>query len=463
MYEALKADLRSGRFPFGRRLPAMNELVRQYQVSINSVCRAIELLKEEKLVRTKVGDGIYSMVPDLSMSHSKIENMDIPYIVSSKKIKVWIEDPKDWQVEFWRRMLTRFQEENPDIALELCFGLNAGEAAKDADLLLGGLCFLYQCGVETSALLSYEDVKSFRPHLYENKFMSTDSVVSDKGACFFPFGFNTTFILGKKGAFPQRLRHCADILEFMKKSGDEAPFLLWSIGNCLASCGCCFKDVSKGQYEFRNRAKWKNVLNRLRDHMKHGNLLWKIKEGYVWEGIIQKELGASVRFMEIDIGGLREIRNLGLTSALEWIPYPTGTLYWLFSKYAGIVRRTSFPDECLRILEYILRGSVQQELLDQMIAMPIDRKVMEENGYQGLSEGLAAKARKDRIPVEVPFDLEMHFAVEKHTLMWDIYYYLIGKAEDDVIECLERKIRYLMEVHRKRIQAALHKATRMLR
>ena len=460
LYEVMKQDLLSGRFPPGQRLPTMIDLARLYQVSINTVGRSVDLLREDRLVKVKVGDGVCSLVPETAAANSRAEKRTTSGHLSPKKVKIWIEDYLDWQIEFWRRILARFQEENPDIILELRFGSKAVRETEDADLLLGGLCFLNRTGMKAGAFISYDDLKSFRPRLYEGKIMSPSLVISDSKSRFLPWGFTTAFILGKKGGFPQSLQHCVDLLEFMKKSGDKAPFLLWSIGNCLNGCGCSFKDISRGQYNFQNRAKWKNILNKLREHMKSGNLLWRAGQDCVLEEIVQKELGNNVQFMEIDLVGLRGLRNAGLTANLDWIPYPTKKLYWLFSKYACLAEKTWFADECLRVVEFILQRDIQQEFYDNMIAMPIDRLVLEHGGYERMSEGLIAAARENRLRVEFPLDLEMHFAIEERTLAWDVYYYLSGKTGDDMLERLERKIRYLMEAYRKRQQSVGNAGTK---
>jgi GntR family transcriptional regulator len=68
IYEQLAAILRagiaSGKYPPGRMLPSARTLSQEYDVSIGSVKHAIELLKDEGLVRTVIGRGIFVARPE---------------------------------------------------------------------------------------------------------------------------------------------------------------------------------------------------------------------------------------------------------------------------------------------------------------------------------------------------------------------------------------------------------------
>ena len=54
----------SGDLPPGRALPSACNLSQQYEVAIGTVKRAIELLRDEGLVRTVIGRGIFVTRPD---------------------------------------------------------------------------------------------------------------------------------------------------------------------------------------------------------------------------------------------------------------------------------------------------------------------------------------------------------------------------------------------------------------
>jgi GntR family transcriptional regulator len=55
----LRDRIRSGSLPPGRALPSARQLSQQYEVAIGTVKRAIELLRDEGLVRTVIGRGIF--------------------------------------------------------------------------------------------------------------------------------------------------------------------------------------------------------------------------------------------------------------------------------------------------------------------------------------------------------------------------------------------------------------------
>jgi DNA-binding GntR family transcriptional regulator len=57
--DILRKRIASGDLPPGRALPAAYRLSNDYGVSIGSVKRAIELLRDDGLVRTVIGRGIF--------------------------------------------------------------------------------------------------------------------------------------------------------------------------------------------------------------------------------------------------------------------------------------------------------------------------------------------------------------------------------------------------------------------
>jgi DNA-binding GntR family transcriptional regulator len=55
----LRGRIADGSYPPGRALPAARALSQDYGVSIGSVKRAIELLRDDGLVHTVIGRGIF--------------------------------------------------------------------------------------------------------------------------------------------------------------------------------------------------------------------------------------------------------------------------------------------------------------------------------------------------------------------------------------------------------------------
>lgn len=62
--EDLRAAIADGDYPPGSRLPTKAELMTQYQVAVNTVERAIKELREDGLVETAQGAGMYVRDPE---------------------------------------------------------------------------------------------------------------------------------------------------------------------------------------------------------------------------------------------------------------------------------------------------------------------------------------------------------------------------------------------------------------
>jgi DNA-binding GntR family transcriptional regulator len=68
LYRQLAAELRrmidSGEIPPGRRLPSKKAIVQQYGVSQNTAERALAILKDEGLIETSMGRGLFVVPPE---------------------------------------------------------------------------------------------------------------------------------------------------------------------------------------------------------------------------------------------------------------------------------------------------------------------------------------------------------------------------------------------------------------
>lgn len=66
LYEILKGRIVSGEIPAGRRLPSEMALEAEYELSRDTIRKAVQLLREDDLVETVTGLGIAVKTPDQS-------------------------------------------------------------------------------------------------------------------------------------------------------------------------------------------------------------------------------------------------------------------------------------------------------------------------------------------------------------------------------------------------------------
>jgi len=57
--ELLRADIKSGKLPRGRRVPSELSLCQEFDVSRDTVRKSIRLLRDEELVVTRAGKGTF--------------------------------------------------------------------------------------------------------------------------------------------------------------------------------------------------------------------------------------------------------------------------------------------------------------------------------------------------------------------------------------------------------------------
>ena len=105
LFDILVQQLNSGRWKKGERLPSIRELAQEYNVSINVAAKAVELLKNAGLVSVKVGDGVFSLVQELSDKQEVrySGNRIFGHYASAKHLRVLVEDSTNIQLLFWNR------------------------------------------------------------------------------------------------------------------------------------------------------------------------------------------------------------------------------------------------------------------------------------------------------------------------------------------------------------------------
>ncbi len=57
--EILRARIVSGKIPVGRRLPSRHELVAEFDLSPNTIKKALDILKAEGVLESSPGRGVY--------------------------------------------------------------------------------------------------------------------------------------------------------------------------------------------------------------------------------------------------------------------------------------------------------------------------------------------------------------------------------------------------------------------
>ncbi|MEV0967791.1 GntR family transcriptional regulator [Microtetraspora glauca] len=65
---ALRQRIKAGKIPPGRRIPSLVELEAEFGVARDTLRKAVQVLKDEGLVETVQGMGIYVVKPDEDVS-----------------------------------------------------------------------------------------------------------------------------------------------------------------------------------------------------------------------------------------------------------------------------------------------------------------------------------------------------------------------------------------------------------
>ena len=430
LFDILKEEICRGKWPKGTKLPQLKELASMYSVSINVASIAVELLKEAGLVKVKVGDGIYSG-SDGGTAAQKIQfagRRIFGHYKSAKTLRVLIEGNLPGQLQFWHRFMESFSTENPDVELSVSFCKADDIPSGDFEIVLGGCGFVQRVMKQNGILSIHPEVAAdFYPSLYNGSL-----VFPADFSGLFPYGLNTPCLL----ALPDTPapRPGENVLEYIERlPGNPGGYVLRSCHMFLSAMGVPYGKLGTDAFSSADAAAMLSVFTHARELYRAGKLLWhhgEITDTDRLPEMLQKRM---VRVIETDSGICQEYLKLGKNILL---PHPSADKTLLFTYCACISRKTLFPEECLRLTAGLLEQHTQQKAAEQKIFCPLLRQ---------LEPGLFGEINSAFDSGKIHFvSVQSNDAVKYQRLFlgWEFFYFLTGKRGKEVIELLDKKIRY---------------------
>ena len=188
-------------------------------------------------------------------------------------------------------------------------------------------------------------------------------------------------------------------------------------------------------------ARWmREVFEHARELYRSGRMLWHHGNFTDLPGVFEMLKKRTIRAVETDSGICREFMDEKYNILL---PHPSGTHRDLFVYCACINNKTLFPEECLRLVNALLSSKVQKAAANETIFMPFLKN--HASGLFGELDQTFDQGRGRFIHMNHPVYLECR----GHFLGWEFFYFLNGKRGPEVIELLDKKIRYYLK-HQKR-------------
>ena len=432
LFDILKEEICHGKWPRGTKLPQLKELASAYSVSINVASKAVELLKEAGLVKVKVGDGIYS-VSNGEHAAQKIQfagKRIFGHYRSAKTLRVLIEGNLPGQLQFWHRFMESFSTENPDVELSVSF-CKADDIPDESDfeIVLGGCGFVRNVMKQNDIPNILPEVAAdFYPSLYNGSL-----VLPADFSGLLPYGLNTPCLL----ALPDTPAPCSgeNVLEYIERlPGNPGGYVLRSCHMFLSAMGVPYGKLGTDAFSSADAAAMLEVFEHARELYRAGKLLWhhgEITDHNRLPEMLQKRM---IRVFETDSGICQEYLKNGGNILL---PHPAGDKNLLFAYCGCISRRTLFPEECLRLVAGLLELRSQKKAAEQKIFCPVLRQL--EPGLFGEINSAFDRKKVDLILSGGPDDAVKY---QRLFLGWEFFYFLTGKRGKEVVELLDKKIRY---------------------
>jgi DNA-binding transcriptional regulator YhcF (GntR family) len=436
LFDIFVHEFQTGLYPKGVKLPKIMELAQKYSVSVNIATKAVELLKEAGYVISKAGDGIYSImdVEDLSSEIKYAGEKLFSEHLAAKTINIWVEDSQDWQIKFWNAFFKDFSRENPDVAFDVCFGLNDKAAQKKHDMLIGGFHFFNAAGLNIADLFDTNIIDSFYPGLYTGMALTPEDIAWKKQCKCLPIAVQIPVIVNKGADY--KLSSNDNILDFIEKLSSPARFKIWSLRLFLANCGMKYFDPDTGKFMVTERKKWENIMVRIKELFDCGDILPLHGAPLDYDKIFKKEIGHSLNYVEVSL-----IQKASLNAAnLDFAPYPIGDVFPLNPVCGFINKKSRYPEECLRLIKAFIAEKTQKSYLNNCLGLPLNKSILAKTEFSYLLE----KFEKTEKVLVIPPELALEKAIEK-VLCWELYYYFCGKTKGDIISRIEQKMAFFIE------------------
>ena len=440
LFDILAEELRRGVWAKGTKLPNLKELSARHNVSINVASKAVELLKEKKLVTVKVGDGIYSCTSgqDAFLEFKYSGRRLFGQYRGAKVLRVLLEDSAVWQREFWNPFFEKVTRAFPDIELKISYNLAEAASGSDAfDIAFGSSEFLQRSGFEQQNCLSYAQLREFYPQLYGDLLLTPDRLRPSASAHLFPYGVLSFELLSHQELpKPQASENVLGYLERLAgKATSPLGYSILNSSTLLLNSGLQFADPEKLSFQMPDEAFLLEQFARCRRLYQAGHLVWLHGRFSNYDEIYALKADQPIKIVEhlynrSDAASRKRMRAAGI----RFLPYPNGEKLLLFPVLAAIRRDCPFPEECLRLLKKLLEPDTQQQMAQHFVAQPIHPEALPADSE------LKARCRQNKVQLSCQPESIMNYFVG-----WEFWYYLNGIRQQEVASLIKAKANYYLQ------------------
>lgn len=430
LFDLLLEEFENGLWPRGEKLPSQKELARRYSVSGNVVSQTLELLKQERLVTIKKGDGIYSAYSPNpgKMIHKYSGERVFGRYEGAKTLAVLIEDYQDWQLEFWNKFFDEFSRENPDIELNVYYDhCCLPESGTRFDIAIGGNRFIAGIG-EWKERVLHEEALDFYPELDDDFWLTT----KDFEDGIFPIGFVSSYLLSHPGASePLPEEGMLDYIERTIQPGKGA-LLMRRSAELFQDIGVDVLNRSRRCLNETEKESLAEFFERTARLYQDGRLLWPHGRFSDPEQVRKMLNEHRITFFCRQRGG--EAPEF-LTSDFVQLPYPHGKKAMIVPIVAVLDRRTCFVEEALRLVKKLRSAEQQTAAMKTEIFQPLHRQVLpDEMPLTRYFRNKTVEFRRNIDPVEI--------RLVDFIMSWELLYNMTGRRSGNSVDLLDKKIRY---------------------
>jgi DNA-binding transcriptional regulator YhcF (GntR family) len=435
----MREKLLTGEFMHRDKLPPVLELAKSFKVSVNTITKAVTNLKQEGLLVAKPGKGLFrqnigkhtkTIIPPLK------NTVQWSYsIAPQKKIKIFLEDSIEWQLESWHKFFDDICTDELDLKIEIDT-IKENYKISEMDIYIGGFNRLNTLNIPLDNWISVEKLSEFGNLSYEGMNISPEDIKFSRKPFAMPIANITPSLWGASNK-ELTIETPKGILDFIEQAStpneSNIRYQIWTGGFLLSNCGCDFLMPFVESGEITNTEHFSENLPVLRKLFLSQQLIWQHGKLTNNKAVFDKIISGRLDVIETP----PQMRHIKPPQGVRELAYPMSD-YLPVSPVVCLVNK-NFPylEESVRLISAMLEENNQRKLADTFKFDSIHPKVNVLN---------SPKPKK----INISFPQEVISSAIYSIFSWELYYYLSGKEQsvDNFISMVNKKVKHCLSLNR---------------
>lgn len=430
----MREKILTGEFKNREKLPTVVELAKIFNASVNTIVKATNNLKKEGLLIAKPGKGLFR-------KNTKYTKTDISNITGTiqwryniaprKKIKIFLEDSQDWQLEFWRNLFDDVRADNIDLHLET-HTIKENSKVSEMDMYIGGFNALNKLNIPVENWITVEKLKKIGSLCFEGMNVVPEDIKFFGESFAIPIANISPCLWGASDK-NLTIKSSNNILDFIEQANvlneNNIRYQIWTGGFLLANCGCDFLMPFIESGEIIDAERFHKILPDLRKLFLSKQLIWRHNLLTDNNNVFNEILSGHLDVVETP----PQMRHIKPPKGVIELPYPGNDFLPISPVVCLVNKKCSYLEEATRLISWILEESNQRRLSDAF-------------KFDSIHPMVNKLGSKKPTKINMVFPEQWTHDTIYSIFSWEFYYYLSGKEQsvNSFISTVNKKIKHCL-------------------